>query len=427
MNYIATREGVDKRTEEWKNNAATDAQIDLIRHIVSAFPSSRNTLEYGYYFRSNTRGDASEFISSAIENNPQLLIDSGYLQYMALRPRVDRGTGKHGLFSDSDRVLDLDDEVEKLRQFDGNVFTAIVSLKREDAARLGYDNAERWKGLLRAQIDFIAEQYRIPKKDLRWYAAFHNESHHPHIHMLLYSTNDEAPGYISKAGINKLRRAFGTEIFADDLRDVYDQQTNARNLLTSEMRSEFKLLIDRMLSGAVINEKLLSKIEDLTWQLSICKGKKQYGYLPARVKRLVDEIVDDCARDPSVSRLYDLWYQAKCSVTATYITMNQNGWRSNSYVALCSVSEKALMHQLETHPNLKHIVLCLDNDEAGRAATNRITESLAEKGYTNVEVDIPLNKDWDEDLQVQSGVRQGIMPGKEPQWEASGLSSLSLS
>ena len=318
MKYVATREGVDKRTDEWKNQAATDEQINMINHIIATIPACQQSIEFGYYERSKTRGDASEFISSAIETHPQLMQENSYLSYMAMRPRVDKGTEKHGLFSDSDKVLDLDDEVEKLRQFNGNVFTVIVSLKREDATRLGYDNAERWKGLARAHIDYIAEQYKIPKKDLRWYAAFHNESHHPHIHMLLYSTNETAPGYINNKGINNLRHMFGTEIFADDIRKIYDRQTEVRNKLTDEARSRFKALIDSVNNGGFVNEKLLRKLEELARRLRCCKGKKQYGYLPKGLKDLVDEIVEDVSVDDRIRELYDIWYQAKCAVYETY-------------------------------------------------------------------------------------------------------------
>lgn len=318
MRYVATRQGVDKRTDEWKNQPATNLQTDMINHILLDAPTCQKMPEFSYYSLSQTRGDASEFISAALETHPHLMQENSYLSYMALRPRVEKGPGKHGLFSDSDRVLDLDAEVEKLRRFSGNVFTVIVSLKREDAERLGYDNAERWKGLARSQIDFIAEQYKIPKKDLRWYAAFHNESHHPHIHMLMYSTNETAPGYINNKGINNLRHMFGTEIFADDIRKIYDRQTSVRNRLTDDMRSQFKTLVDAVNNGGFIDEKLLSRLEELARRLRYCKGKKQYGYLPKSLKDLVDGIVDDVAADEGIQKLYDIWYQAKCLVYETY-------------------------------------------------------------------------------------------------------------
>ena len=318
MKYVATRQGVDKRTDEWKNRPATDTQTEMINQILLAVPTCQKIPEFSYYDLSKTQGDASEFISAALESHPHLMQENSYLSYMALRPRVEKGPGKHGLFSDSDRVLDLDAEVEKLRRFSGNVFTVIVSLKREDAERLGYDNAERWKGLARSQIDFIAEQYKIPKKDLRWYAAFHNESHHPHIHMLLYSTNETAPGFINNKGINNLRHMFGTEIFADDIRKIYDRQTSVRNRLTDDMRNQFKTLVDAVNNGGFIDEKLLSRLEELAQRLRYCKGKKQYGYLPKSLKDLVDGIIDDVAANEGIQKLYDVWYQAKCLVYETY-------------------------------------------------------------------------------------------------------------
>lgn len=355
MRYVATREGVDKRTDEWKNQKATDSQIEMINHIVSTLPVCQKMTEYVYYAKSKTRSDASEFISSAIESHPQLLQDNSYLQYMALRPRVDKGTGKHGLFSDSDRVLDLNEEVEKLRQFDGNVFTVIVSLKRDDAERLGYDNAERWKGLARAQIDYIAEQYKIPKMDLRWYAAFHNEAHHPHIHMLLYSTNKERPGYINKTSINNLRHMFGTEIFADDIRAIYDRQTNARNRITEDMREQFKAIINEINNGALVNEQLLLKFRELARRLRGCKGKKQYGYLPKSIKELVDEIVDDIAADERIDQLYDIWYKAKCSVYETYTDVKPEKHPLSKEKVFKPVRNALVSEALRLNDELRHV------------------------------------------------------------------------
>ena len=318
MRYVATRENVDKRTDEWKNQNATDSQRELIDHILTTMPQCQKMSEYGYYAASKTRGDAYEFISATVESFPQLTQENSYLKYMATRPRVDKGSGKHGLFSDSDKPLDLEEEVEKIQQFDGNVFTLIVSLKREDAARLGYDNANRWKDFVRSQVDYIAEQFKIPKQDLRWYGAFHNESHHPHIHLLLYSTSNTLPGYISKKGLNNLRHLFGTRIFEDDLHKIYDQQTIVRKKLTEEMRNRFRHLIESIRTGKFIDNSLLSKLEELAQQLSMLNGKKQYGYLPRRTKALVDEIVNDISSNDTIDALYDIWYKAKCAVYETY-------------------------------------------------------------------------------------------------------------
>jgi hypothetical protein len=172
--------------------------------------------------------------------------------------------------------------------------------------------------MIRAHIDKIAEAHRIPVTDLRWYGAFHNESHHPHVHLLLYSTAEKDNAFISNYGMNSLRHLFGTEIFKDELREIYDRQTDVRNKLTNEMRSMFRKSIGDVEAGKFISNSLLVKIDNLARRLSGCKGKKQYGYLPKGVKDIVDNIVDELSRDSRIERLYDLWYQAKCSVNATY-------------------------------------------------------------------------------------------------------------
>jgi len=318
LKYIANREGVEKLKDEWKNAPITEKQAELIREIVTRFPSSKRTEEYSELQNVQIRANASEFISSALELHPELLNSEGYLKYMATRPRTELTDGKHGLFSDSDKPLDLESEAKALETFEGNVFTVIVSLKREDASRLGFDNAERWRSFIRANIDLLAEQYGIPKQHLKWYGAFHNESHHPHIHLLLYSTDPERPGFIKIDGINKIRSAFGTSIFQDDLKCIYDKQTKVRNRITDEMRTEFKNLVNAVANGSFINDGLLMKIEGLARRLNGCTGKKQYGYLPKGIKSIVDEIVDEVSKDERITKLYDLWYKAKCQVFETY-------------------------------------------------------------------------------------------------------------
>ena len=317
MKYIATREGVEKLPKEQRALPATDNQQQFITQIVSRNNAIRTTPEYKAFMKAKTRGNASELISSAVENNPRLLNMEEYLRYMALRPRAEKISGEHGLFSSEDNI-DLEQAVSELENHKGNVYSVIVSLKREDAERLGYNNAGKWRDMVRAHIDDIAKHHYIDLTSLKWYGAFHNESHHPHIHLLLYSTAEADHSYLSKKGLDNLRRILGTEIFKDDLREIYDRQTDVRNKLTAEMRSEFKSLIDMVIAGDAFDQTLFVKLEELARRLNGCSGKKQYGYLPKGVKALVDELVDDLANNKTVDRLYELWYQAKCSVLATY-------------------------------------------------------------------------------------------------------------
>ncbi len=317
MKYIAMRDGAERIPKDQKTRPATEQQQQFINEITSRNSVLKTKPEYKSYLTEKTRGSASEFIASAVESNPRLLETEEYLRYMALRPRAERIAGDHGLFS-SDDEIDLDEEIKKLEEHKGNVYSVIVSVKREDAERLGYNTATRWRDMIRANIADIAKQHNMPITAMRWYGAFHNESHHPHVHLLLYSTANPDRSFIGGKGIEELRHQFGTEIFKDDLREVYDRQTDLRNKLTNSMRIEFKRLIDDVSAGKFIDGELLTKLETLAHRLNECSGKKQYGYLPKGVKALVDEIVDKISEDKTVARLYDLWYRAKCAVTESY-------------------------------------------------------------------------------------------------------------
>lgn len=318
LEYIGTREGVEKLGDAWKTAKATKNQVDFINAIVQKKSAITRTDEYKNFLASQTRGNASELISSIIENNPELLSDKTYLDYMATRPRVEKIEGTHGLFSDSDKVINLSEASKRVTEHKDNVYTVIVSLKRNDAEQLEYNTAERWRDLVRAHIDEIAEQHQIPLRDLEWYGAFHNESNHPHIHLLLYSRNEQEKGYITKTGIDNLRRMFGTAIFADEIHQLYDEQTERRNKLNSESIDEFNELCMLVEQGLCTNPKIVKMVTELSDRLKTIKGKKQYGYLPKSVKAMVDGIVDELEEDERIKRLYDLWYECKCLIYQTY-------------------------------------------------------------------------------------------------------------
>lgn len=318
MNYIATREGVEKLTDEQRTRPATEAQIEMINGLLKENPSLKNASEYRLYSKDKTVGTASEFISHALENRPELLGTEQYLRYMATRPRVDKRGRTHGLFSSGGVDLNLDDEIRKLEAHKGNMYSVIISIKREDAQRLGYNSAERWQSMIGANIDRVAKEHHIPLTSMRWYGAFHNESHHPHVHMLLYSTEKNDHAYLTKKGIDNLRHLFGTEIFKDEIYETYDRQTEIRNRITKEMRERFRRLVEELRSGNSASREFQEKLAALADRLNGVSGKKQYGYLPKGIKTLVDEAVDIVAADERVSELYDLWYQAKCSVYETY-------------------------------------------------------------------------------------------------------------
>ena len=211
--YIATREGVEKIDESFKLELASQKQQQLIARILKDFPDSKTMLEYEDYKSTPNKGNASEFITRALEDNAyEVMRTKTYADYIATRPRAER-FGTHGLFTDDGVAVKLGEVSEDLNHYGGNVWTVIISLRREDAERLGFNTGERWRDMLRTQTEALSKNFKIPLKNLKWYGAFHNESHHPHIHLMVYADEGVTP-YLSKQGVNNLRSAFAKDIFA---------------------------------------------------------------------------------------------------------------------------------------------------------------------------------------------------------------------
>lgn len=317
LKYIATREGVDKIDDSKKLLPASAKQKDLIEKILRDFPDSKDMHEYEDYIKTQTVGSASEFITRALEDNAQeMMTGKTYADYIATRPRAQR-FGSHGLFTDDGVEIKLAHVSEELNLHQGNVWTAILSLRREDAERLGFDDGYRWRDMLRTQTEALSKNLKIPMENLRWFAAFHNESHHPHVHLIAYSTV-ENEGYLTKQGVNNLRSSFAKDIFAQDLLCVYEKQTEHREALKSESRQLIGEIIEKINTGIYDNpavENLLLKLAD---RLLRTGGKKQYGYLKADVKDIIDSIVDEIAKDERIASLYDLWYKKREEVIQTY-------------------------------------------------------------------------------------------------------------
>ena len=315
--YIATREGVEKVDDTFKNDPPTEKQKKLMDKILHDFSDSKDMLEYEDYLKEPTLGNASEFISRVLEDNAHKAAGvKTYADYIATRPRAER-FGSHGLFTDDGVRVKLEDVSKELNEYDGNVWTVIISLRREDADRLGFNSGERWRDMLRTQTEAIAKNFKIPVEDLKWHAAFHNESHHPHVHLMVYSSEQAKP-YLTQRGIMNLRSAFAKDIFADDLLSVYEKQTEQRNALRSKSRDVIGEIVSQINSGAYDNPVLENKLLDLADRLSKTSGKKQYGYLKADVKAVVNGIVSELASDERIAALYDLWYAQREGVIRTY-------------------------------------------------------------------------------------------------------------
>ena len=315
--YIATREGVEKIDSSQKFAPATAKQKNLIEKILKDFPDSKDMFEYADYIEKQDAGSASDFISRVMEDYAyEISGRKAYADYIATRPRVER-FGSHGLFTDDGVQVQLSRVSEELDRHKGNIWTAIISIRREDAERLGFNTGARWRDMLRTQTEALAKNLKIPMENLHWYAAFHNESHHPHVHLIAYSTV-ENEGYLTQKGVENLRSSFAKDIFQQDLLCIYERQTEHRDKLRAEARDIVENLVSKINSEIYISASIQHKLLELADRLSQTKGKKVYGYLKLDVKAIVDSIVDELSNDDRIKKLYDLWYEQKENTIRTY-------------------------------------------------------------------------------------------------------------
>ena len=313
LKYIATRERVEILPDD---RPSTRKQEQLITKLVKDFPEVKELYEYSDYMDKPTKANASAFITLALESNWDALHESDqYMKYIATRPRAER-LGEHGLFSDEDGVV-LDKAMDELENYTGNVWTHIISLKREDAARLGFDNASAWRDLLRAHRNDIAAAMKIPPNDFRWYAAFHDEGDHPHVHMMAWSAKS-GQAYLSRDGIRQIKSALTNHIFQQELLHIYEQKSMSRDELVYEARKAMLEMVRTMKEGICSHPDAERLMLELALQLETVKGKKSYGYLPKPQKKLVDKIVDEMERLPSVRKCYEQWQLLQGKVDAYY-------------------------------------------------------------------------------------------------------------
>ena len=313
LRYIAMRERVELLPDD---RPPTRKQEQLISKLTKDFPDSKTLYEYEDYAAKPTKFNASALITMVLESNwDKLSTIEGYAGYIATRPRAER-LGSHGLFGDEDGV-DLESAMSELEQYTGNVWTHIISLKREDAERLGYNNAKAWRNLLRTHRNDIAAAMNIPPNDFRWYAAFHDEGEHPHVHMMAWSAK---PGqaYLSRDGIRQIKSELTNDIFKQELLHLYEQKSNSRDELVQEARKFMLELVQVMKEGICDHPEAERLMMELAMQLKVVKGKKSYEYLPKPQKKLVDRIVDEMERLPSVRDCYDQWLILQGKVDGYY-------------------------------------------------------------------------------------------------------------
>lgn len=306
MKYIAQRDGVEITSD---TGLVTEKQRQLIENLLKDYPDTKELFEYEDYLTTPNRATASAYIDAALDSHlHEMEPESGYMKYIAQRPRAEKHGG-HGLFS-AVPVTDLNKAVAELDAHTGRVWTFIFSLRREDAVQTGYNNAEAWRTLLLQQSGTLAEALRIPQDKLRWYAAFHDEGHHPHVHMMVWS-DDPRMGHLTKKGIFSMRSKFTGTIFREELKDVYIRKEEIYKCSIQTAQDKLLELTAQMEQRACPDTGIEQMMLELSQQLSQLSGKHQYGYLPKPVKATVDAIVDRLAQLPEVAACYAQWNQVK--------------------------------------------------------------------------------------------------------------------
>ena len=300
MKYIATREGVEVLTGK---GPTTEKQKELVAKLLKDFPDMRDSFEYEDYKQAPTLHTASALISAALDSHMQnLQSENGYLKYIATRPGAEKH-GAHGLFGRQENT-NLTAAMHDLTAHNGNVWTIIYSLHREDAERLGYNNAAAWRKLLVSQQNKFAESFHVPASALHWYAAYHDADTHPHIHMMIWTDQETV---LKRDAVVKLRSAMTNSIFQAELENLYIRKDAAYKDVTEAARTAMHGLVDRLEFIENPPESIQQKMLELALELRTVSGKKQYAYLKKPLKDMVDSIVDELEKLPEVAAYYSVW------------------------------------------------------------------------------------------------------------------------
>ena len=324
VKYMGTREGVEKLPTGVNHTPSTVRQQRLIKDILKYDSDAEKYLEYQDYLKESSKSNAAEFIDAFIERNADRIGDIDKLvSYIAKRPGVEK-LGSHGLFSQTDDKIDLDSVANEVGHHKGIIWTHVISLRREDAERLGYNNAKAWKDLVRRNITEIADAQNINLDNLKWYGAFHNTTHHPHMHLLLYA-KDAKQGWLTKKGIDELRSTFGNDIFRNEQYKLFRMETELRNKLKKKTKYTLYELIARIENSYEPTTRMLELFQKLISQLESYSGRKQYGYLPPEVKDTVNKIVIELANNDDIAELYREWNKVNREKLSLYYDKKKPG------------------------------------------------------------------------------------------------------
>ncbi len=377
VEYCGTRESVALNiAEDRKDLPATKKQIETLNEFFDLLEDYKETLEYDDYIKAPTRQNASELISRLSEllyiNGMGFDEVSNLVEYAAKRPGAVK-IGEHGLFSSFENV-DLENAKNELSTHKGNIWTEIYSLRREDADRLGYDSQKPWRDLVMLNIDTIAKAHRIKPENLRWYAAMHNTSYHPHIHLFVYST-DPTEGFLNQKSIQNLKSAFATKVFANELEEIYSQKDHYKKQLNTEVKNTLTKLLANPESS--FEDEKLNEIANKMLTLSQRYiGKAVYGFQPKEVKAIVNDIEHSLVSDnPLLSKLYGEWCNQQFNIERLYVNNPNIDYPIENNPTFTTIKNTILkqaqaLREYGTVPALPSIDELIDNFESDNSNNN---------------------------------------------------------
>ena len=410
--YIANRESVEKRPQNI--DKITTNQKQLISELIKEFSMAKQYLEYADYTKNPTAENASELISTIIERYADVIGNRrNFVGYMAMRPGAER-CGEHGLFNGSDEPIDLNAVANEVAEHPGYVWTHVVSLRREDAVRLGYTNSDMWRELVKRHIDDISKAQNIPLTNMKWYAAFHNTTHHPHIHLIVYSS-DPRQGYLTKEGMAAIRSAFANDIFHEDMKSIYQEQTLTRDELKALSEDQMSEILSQIRSG-VVDERLVTKVRELNAQLQSIGGKKVYGYLPKEIKQTVDDIFFLLSQNEDIQKLYDKWCEFEKAKYKMYTQKDKDSlalidnkeFRSVRNMIIRTVMKMDCVQAVSAEPefiDIKDDVAVQASETIPQLVTNNTSDTVSRERTTKRKQAQKCIDSFDEKQDISKGIQ----------------------
>ena len=404
VKYIATRPGSVTKDTPNEDKQVTEKQKELIETMLKDFPDSQTMYEYDDYATNPNQSSASDFITEVLERYSDRM-DSmqNYISYLANRPGAVKH-GKHALFSQEDKEIELNKVAKEIAEHKGNVWTHVVSLRREDAEKMGYTDLNSWRELILRNIPVIAKQSKIDMKNLKWYAAFHDKKTNPHVHIVVYSTNVRE-GFLTKTGIEKIRSAFANDIYHDELYSLYGQQNTLRNKLNKESEELMSSLSVLSKDDFEMSSEMIQLVSKLSAQLNEHRGKKYYAFLKPQVKQTVDEIFSQLADNERVKKMYELWCELEQKKHDTYSSAKISFPPLTDNVQFKSVKNMIIKTVLDMNLPETETMITRGNGKTEEESESKPSDD-AETAFSSADVSVSDNSTDDKTKQTKQQAKE---------------------